>query len=106
MLCKRSADTVWQIAHNEGTGATNFTSTGITIDTAIHTFETVADDDATNKWRWCMDTSGTWTDLTSADNPAQGTALSIQQEIESNDTLTNNLISSAYMWRVTKKNNR
>jgi hypothetical protein len=85
MLCLRSADTNYQIASNDGTGVTVFTNTGVAKSTAITTFELVANDTATNKWKWSIN-YGAWTDLTTTDIPSQTSALTIQQEIETNES--------------------
>ena len=65
MLCLRSADTTYQIASNDGTSGTVFTNTGVAkgIFIAITTFELVANDTATNKWKWSIN-YGAWVDLT------------------------------------------
>ena len=64
MLCGRSTDTVWQIAHNDGTGATVFnalTGPNLTIDNNARTIELFADT-ANNRWGYIWENPlGAWT---------------------------------------------
>ena len=90
MLCSRSADTLWQIAHNEGSGGTNFTATAQTKNTGIHTFELAADDSATNKWKYSWD-GAAYIDITSADVPAQGTGLTFWCAIHTNEAVAKSI---------------
>ena len=71
MLCLRSADTNYQIASNDGTGATVFQNTGIAKNTAINTFELVAEDWATNKFKFSINNAAWVNVTTTTDIPAQ-----------------------------------
>ena len=76
----RAADTTWRILSNNGTGGQAAADTGITIDTATHTFELVGQDDiTTNKWKYAID--GTWVQLPGADIPAQDAGLAPYAQI-------------------------
>ena len=71
----RGADSTWRILSNNGTGGQAAADTGITIDTAMHTFELVGQDDiTTNKWKYAID--GTLVQLPASDIPAQDAGLS------------------------------
>ena len=81
ILCLRAADTSYQIACNDGTGVTTFTNTAIAKNTAVTIFELYALDLATNKWKWSLNNNA-WTDLTDANIPAQTTALTVVNQIQ------------------------
>jgi len=65
----------YQIFSNDGVGATVLTTTGIAKDTAYHTIELWADDNASKFW-WSLD--GSTPAGVTADIPAQTTPLSCQ----------------------------
>lgn len=95
MLCTRSADTNFQIAHNDGTGVTVFDDTGIAADTGRHVIEIIADDTNT-KFTWKLDASAV-TDV-STDIPAQTTKLGSQFGIETNENVAHSI--DLYYWEV------
>lgn len=81
MLVQRAADTIFQIATNNGT-TTTFTSTGVTVDTSVHTVEFRAVGDT--KFQWAMD-GGTWTDIT-ATIPSSTTAIGCYVGVQTDET--------------------
>lgn len=86
MFGMRSADTTFQIMHNDTSGATNFINTGVTINTtAIRTFDLKAIDVATNKWQWSIDGSA-WAEITSTDIPSQSTPLGLHTALVTNES--------------------
>lgn len=82
-IALRAADTVFQIIHNDGSGASVYTAvTGNpAVDTNAHTIEIIADDTNT-KFMYSFD-GAAFTDI-STDIPAQTTSLSVQAQIETN----------------------
>ena len=83
-LGSRAADTSFVIFHNSAVGVGSATSTGITMDTAIHTFELVAQDDFANKFKYAID--GVWTDLVSSNIPGQSIGLAPYAQIATSTT--------------------
>ena len=61
-IALRAADTTFQIAHNDGTGATVFNETSIAKDAAEHTVDLYADN-ANTRFQWQID-GGTVTNVT------------------------------------------
>jgi hypothetical protein len=87
LIGARSADTNFQVMHNDAAGATNFIDTGVPINTtSIRTFDIKASETSTtNKWKWSIDGSA-WADITSADTPTQTTALGLHFAIITNES--------------------
>jgi len=77
-LALRTADQPsgnWQIAYNEGSGATNFQDTTVVKNTSTHIFE-IRGDEANTKWQYNLDNAG-WTDTPNptTEQPGQTTAV-------------------------------
>lgn len=93
MLYLRAADTTFQIAYNDGTGATVFESTGVAVNTSPHVIEIVGDDLRT-RFLYRMD-SGVWTVVNSAtptvDTPAQQTKMGFTCELITQEAVAHNL---------------
>ena len=95
ILTARAADTNFQIASNNGSGATVFTDTGIAKDTAVNIFDLYADESATNKWKWALYSQATlrsivstipaYTDLTTAEVSGSSTPIKPFFQIDSGD---------------------
>lgn len=86
IFCLRAADTNWQIASNDGTGATVFQSTGVAKGTGIITLKIKAIENQTNKWRWSIN-NGAWNNVTTTtDVPAQATTLALWNQIQTGET--------------------
>lgn len=97
ILTARAADTNFQIGHNNGSGVTVFTDTGIPLNTSLNVFDLVADDAATNKWKWALYTVSSlrsisqsmvdYTELTSLEIPSQSQGLKPYWQMTTSENL-------------------
>ena len=92
MLFTRAADTNWQIAFNDGAGATNFEDTGTATSTSFTEFHLYGDN-ANTRWLYKIGTlTGTaWTILNTAtpstNTPAATSQMGWQCEIETSENV-------------------
>lgn len=80
--------TTFQIIKNDGVGSSVFVSTGVTVDTNIHTIELKADN-TNSRFCWSLDSSAFSCETT--DIPAAGTALGLLNEIQTAKAATKNM---------------
>jgi hypothetical protein len=90
MLCARSTDTTYQIAHNDSTDVTVFEDTGVaTANSSMHLIE-IKSDAADTGWQWSLDGSA-FSALLTTDVPASTTQMFPVIEIETTEALAKNL---------------
>lgn len=90
LIFRAGTDTTYKIMHNDGVGsaATNVIDTGVTVDTAWHTFEVKAPP-GDDRFQWSLDNSAFSDVLTEI--PASGTLLYASNQIETTDTVGRSL---------------
>lgn len=91
----RSTDSAFQVIRNDATGATVFSTTGVTIDTNPHTIRLEVDS-ANTGFSWAMD-GGALSSVITTDIPASTTALYPLVQIETSEAATKNF-DVYYYW--------
>jgi hypothetical protein len=88
-LALRAADTNFQIASNDGAASTTWTSTGVAVDTSIHTIKLFADE-VNTRWGYQLDGAGSPTWL-STNVPGNATSLCWVAMVETSTTAARSL---------------